>query len=130
MLGAALLAGLYGYFLLKEEPVWVMAVIGAAGALISMAGDLAASAIKRNKGIKDYGKLIPGHGGIMDRFRQCNCHGTGGLFSFCAVVRVENRKKYAREVCVEMEYADEENCNIGFHRFHRNPDAGGCPPDR
>ena len=33
-----------------------------------MAGDLAASAIKRNKGIKDYGKLIPGHGGIMDRF--------------------------------------------------------------
>lgn len=66
--GAALLAGLYGYFLLKEEPVWVMAVIGAAGALISMAGDLAASAIKRNKGIKDYGKLIPGHGGIMDRF--------------------------------------------------------------
>lgn len=68
VLGAALLAGLYGYFLLKEEPVWVMAVIGAAGALISMAGDLAASAIKRNKGIKDYGKLIPGHGGIMDRF--------------------------------------------------------------
>ena len=33
-----------------------------------MLGDLAASAIKRNKGIKDYGKLIPGHGGIMDRF--------------------------------------------------------------
>ena len=33
-----------------------------------MVGDLAASAIKRNEGIKDYGKLIPGHGGIMDRF--------------------------------------------------------------
>ena len=38
------------------------------GALISMVGDLAASAIKRNQGIKDYGKLIPGHGGILDRF--------------------------------------------------------------
>ena len=43
-------------------------VIGMFGALISMVGDLAASAIKRNHGIKDYGNLIPGHGGIMDRF--------------------------------------------------------------
>ena len=33
-----------------------------------MVGDLAASAIKRNHEIKDYGKLIPGHGGILDRF--------------------------------------------------------------
>ena len=44
------------------------ALICAAGGLISMVGDLAASAIKRNHGIKDYGKLIPGHGGILDRF--------------------------------------------------------------
>ena len=44
------------------------AVICAVGALISMVGDLAASAIKRNKEIKDYGKLIPGHGGVLDRF--------------------------------------------------------------
>jgi phosphatidate cytidylyltransferase len=43
-------------------------VICGVGALISMVGDLAASAIKRNQGIKDYGKLIPGHGGILDRF--------------------------------------------------------------
>lgn len=38
------------------------------GGIISMIGDLAASAIKRNHDIKDYGHLIPGHGGIMDRF--------------------------------------------------------------
>jgi phosphatidate cytidylyltransferase len=36
--------------------------------VISQVGDLAASGIKRNHNIKDYGKLIPGHGGIMDRF--------------------------------------------------------------
>ena len=44
------------------------ALICGVGALISMVGDLAASAIKRNQNIKDYGKLIPGHGGILDRF--------------------------------------------------------------
>ncbi len=44
------------------------ALLGAVGAIVSMVGDLAASAIKRDHDIKDYGKLIPGHGGIMDRF--------------------------------------------------------------
>ena len=51
-----------------KGPIVEYAVICAVGALISMVGDLAASAIKRNQGIKDYGKLIPGHGGILDRF--------------------------------------------------------------
>ena len=46
----------------------LFAVIGFCGSVIAQTGDLAASAIKRNHGIKDYGNLIPGHGGIMDRF--------------------------------------------------------------
>ncbi|MDO4284034.1 MAG: phosphatidate cytidylyltransferase [Eubacteriales bacterium] len=43
-------------------------IIGICGSIISQIGDLAASAIKRNHQIKDYGTCIPGHGGIMDRF--------------------------------------------------------------
>jgi phosphatidate cytidylyltransferase len=71
--GAALVGLLYA-FLLKNTSmsqsnlIWAFPVISAIGAIISQIGDLAASAIKRNFGIKDYGKLIPGHGGVMDRF--------------------------------------------------------------
>lgn len=73
ILGAALLFVLYTYFVIGRYTMIALqlpaaAALGAAGALISMVGDLAASAVKRDYGIKDYGKLIPGHGGIMDRF--------------------------------------------------------------
>lgn len=73
VLGAALVGALYAYFIvepaIREQKItWVFVLISAVGAVISQVGDLAASAIKRNHEIKDYGKLIPGHGGVMDRF--------------------------------------------------------------
>ncbi len=73
--GAALLSVLYTRFVVnvlsvKSFNINILSaiIIGAVGAVISMIGDLTASAIKRDYNIKDYGNLIPGHGGIMDRF--------------------------------------------------------------
>lgn len=71
-MGAALLGAIYGFAISgamgSREHIFPFVLICAAASLISMIGDLAASAIKRNHDIKDYGKLIPGHGGILDRF--------------------------------------------------------------
>ena len=46
----------------------VMALAGAVVAVISQIGDLAMSVIKRRYGVKDYGRIFPGHGGVLDRF--------------------------------------------------------------
>lgn len=70
ILGAALMGYVYAVIFAKDIPFSGVycAIISALGGIPSVIGDLAASAIKRDNEIKDYSHLIPGHGGILDRF--------------------------------------------------------------
>ena len=63
---------LYGWILeafsLASVNYIALALTGLVLSVLAQAGDLAASLIKRQYGVKDYGNLMPGHGGVMDRF--------------------------------------------------------------
>ena len=53
----------------KFQPSFIaLFIIGVMISIISQIGDLSASLIKRHFNVKDYGKIFPGHGGVMDRF--------------------------------------------------------------
>ncbi len=67
ILGSTILSAVFALVFCKELLVHCI-VIGILCGIISQFGDLTASIFKRKMGIKDYGNLIPGHGGIMDRF--------------------------------------------------------------
>ena len=92
VVGAALLGAIYAVAINRFAPganadALQYALICGVGGMISQVGDLAASAIKRNHNIKDYGKLIPGHGGIMDRFDSVIV--TAPMIYFLAVLLIQ-----------------------------------------
>lgn len=76
LLGCAIFYGLYSAFLnsnflvemSSELNVTLMTILGVFISVISQIGDFFASAIKRHCNIKDFGGIMPGHGGVLDRF--------------------------------------------------------------
>lgn len=72
IIGTGAIMCLYGFIVgrfAQAVPDYLhLAVLGLLCGVISQIGDLSASAIKREYKIKDYGKIMPGHGGVMDRF--------------------------------------------------------------
>lgn len=74
IIGTVIISVLFSFLFMRAYDlkgagnVLVFILLGIVGAVASQVGDLAASAFKRNNDVKDYGVIIPGHGGVMDRF--------------------------------------------------------------
>lgn len=67
MIGSVVLSLVFSLIFARQYLIHCL-MIGLVGAAASVLGDLVASALKRKMGIKDFGDVIPGHGGILDRF--------------------------------------------------------------
>jgi len=66
LLGAILAGGVFGPWI--HLPLQQGLAVGAIAGVMGQIGDLFESALKREIGVKDFGRIMPGHGGVLDRF--------------------------------------------------------------
>lgn len=78
-----------GRFFDRDANLIFIAISGVIVSIISQIGDLIMSVIKRHFGIKDYGKLFPGHGGMLDRFDSVLAVSLG-MAAICMFARLLN----------------------------------------
>lgn len=91
LVGATLFCGIFGIIVSRYTtvmPILHYFLIGAVCGIVGQFGDLVASSIKRYVGIKDYSNLIPGHGGILDRFDSIIFSGAAVFYYLTFIIQI------------------------------------------